>query len=113
MKTTTTIKALAYPVKIMDKRTGEKFEDVIVLPKEWLQICGSDGVNICDDKHMIYRAYNVKGYEVLEVGKRRSVQLTVDLEELYNKQARMEQLQAFGKAHTDAQPDNHEADACD
>lgn len=113
MKTTTTIKAFAYPVIIKDHRTGEKFEDVIVLPKEWLQICGSDGVNICDDKHMIYRAYNVKGYEVLEVGKRRSVQLTVDLEELYNKQARMEQLQAFGKAHTDAQPGNQEADACD
>ena len=113
MKTSTTIKAFAYSVIIKDHRTGEKFEDVIVLPKEWLQICGSDGVNICDDKHMIYRAYNVKGYEVLEVGKRRSVQLTVDLEDLYNKQARIEQLQAFGKAHTDAQPDNHEADACD
>ncbi len=113
MKTTTTIKAFAYPVIIKDHRTGEKFEDVIVLPKEWLQICGSDGVNISDDKHMIYRAYNVKGYEVLEVGKRRSVQLAVDLEELYNKQARMEHLQAFGKAHTDAQPDNQEDEICD
>ena len=113
MKTSTMIKAFAYPVIIKDHRTGEKFEDVIVLPKEWLQICGSDGVNICDDKHMIYRAYNVKGYEVLEVGKRCSVQLTVDLEELYNKQARMELLQAFGKAHTAAQPDNQKDDACD
>lgn len=106
MKTSTTIKAFAYPVIIKDHRTGEKFEDVIVLPKEWLQICGSDGVNICDDKHMIYRAYNVKGFEVIEVSKRRSVQMTVDLEELYNKQVRMEQLQAFGRAHTDAQPDS-------
>ena len=113
MKTTTTIKAFAYPVIIKDHRTGEHLDDTIVLPKEWLQICGSDGVNICDDKHMIYRAYNVKGYEVLEIGKRRSVQLTVDLEELCNKQARMEQLQAFGNAHTDAQPDDQEADACD
>ena len=83
MKTTTTIKAYAYPVIIKDHRTGEKFEDVIVLPKEWLYICGSDGVNICDDKHMIYRAYNVRGYEVVEVSKRRSVQLTVDMEKLY------------------------------
>lgn len=113
MKTTTTIKAYAYPVIVRDNRTGEKFEDVIVLPKEWLQICGSEGVNICDDKRMVYRAYNVRGYDVVEIQKRRSVQLTVDLEELYNKQARMEQLQAFGKAHTDAQPDNQEADACD
>lgn len=113
MKTSTKIKAFAYPVIIKDLRTDDKFEDVIVLPKEWLQICGSDCVNICDDKHMIYRAYNVKGYEVLEVGKRRSVQLAVDLEELYNKQVRMEQLQAFGKAHTEVQQDNQEADACD
>ena len=113
MKTSTTIKAFAYPVIIKDHRTGGKFEDVIVLPKEWLQICGSDGVNICDDKHMIYRAYGTKGYAVLEVGKRRSVQLAVELEELYNKQVRMEQLQAFGKAHTDAQPDNQGAEACD
>ena len=113
MKTTTTIKAFAYPVIIKDHRTSEKFEDVIVLPKEWLQICGSDGVNICDDKHMIYRASNVQGYEVLEVGKRRSVQLTVDMEELYNKQDRMEKLQELGEARTDAQSDNQEADACD
>ena len=113
MKTSTTIKAFSYPVIIKDHRTGKKFEDVIVLPKEWLQICGSDGVNICDDKHMIFRAYNVKGYEVLEIGRRRSVHLAVDLEDLYNKQIRMKQLQAFGKAHTDAQPDNQEADARD
>ena len=67
MKSTTTIKAFAYPVIIKDHRTGEKFEDVIVLPKEWLQICGSDGVIICDDKHMIYRAYNVKGAPTLVI----------------------------------------------
>lgn len=113
MKTTTTIKAYAYLVIVKDNRTGEKFEDVIVLPKEWLQICGSEGVNICDDKRMVYRAYNVRGYDVVEIQKRRSMQLAVDLEELYNKQVQMEQLQAFGKAHTDAQPDNQEADACD
>ena len=83
MKTTTTIKAYAYPVIVKDNRTGEKLEDVIVIPKEWLQICGSEGVNICDDKHMIYRAYNVRGYEVVEVSKRRNVQLTVDLEQMY------------------------------
>lgn len=86
MKTTTTIKAMAYPVKLKDHRTGEQLEDTIVILKEWLQICGSDGLNICDDKHMIFRAYNLKGYEVLEIGKRRSVQLTVDLEQLYREQ---------------------------
>ena len=83
MKTATTIKALAYPVKLKDHRTGEHLEDIIVLEKSWLQICSSEGLNICDDKHMIYRAYNLKGYEVLEIGKRKKVNLTVDLEQLY------------------------------
>lgn len=86
MKTTTTIKALAYPVKLKDLRTGEHIDDTIVIPKEWLQICGSDGLNIYDDKCMIFRAYNSKGYEVMEIGKRRNVQLTVDLEQLYQGQ---------------------------
>ena len=54
-----------------------------MLPKEWLQICGSEGINIVDDQHMIFRAYNVNGYEVVKIEKRRSVQLTVDLEQLY------------------------------
>lgn len=81
MKTTTTIKALAYPVKLKDLRTGVQTEDVIVLEKSWLSICGK--LDISDDKHLIYRIYNPKGYEVLDVGKRRKVQLTVDLEQLY------------------------------
>lgn len=80
MKTTTTIKALAYPVKIMDKRTGEQMDDTVVLDKSWLQICGK--LDIADDKQLIYRIYNAKGYVVLEVGKRRKLQLTVDLEKL-------------------------------
>lgn len=83
MKTTTTIKAVAYPVQLRDNRTGERLEDTIVLDANWLKICGSDGLNICDDKHMIFRAYNIKGYEVLEIGKRRKVQMTVDLERLF------------------------------
>lgn len=86
MKTTTTIKALAYPVTLKDHRTGEHLEDTIVVLKEWLQVCGGEGLNICDDKHLIYRAYNLKGYEVLEIGKRCSVHLTVDLEQLYHEQ---------------------------
>lgn len=92
MKTTTTIKALAYPVKLKDHRTGEHLEDTIVLPKEWLTICGSEGLNICDDKHLIFRAYNLRGYEVLEVGKRRKVQLTVDLHRLYQEQTAVREV---------------------
>ena len=87
MKTETKVKAVAYPVKLKDHRTGEHLEDVIVIPKEWLQICGCDGLNICDDKHLIFRAYNVRGYEVIEVGKRRNIQLSIDLERAYREQA--------------------------
>lgn len=81
MKTTTIIKALAYPVTLKDHRTGEQAEDTIVLEKSWLSICGK--LDISDDKQLIYRIYNRKGYEVLTIGKRRKVQLTVDLEQLY------------------------------
>ena len=88
MKTTTTIKALAYPVKIMDKRTGEQMDDTVVLDKSWLQICGK--LDIADDKQLIYRIYNTKGYVVLEVGKRRKLQLTVDLEKLAMEQTGQE-----------------------
>lgn len=81
MKTTTVITALAYPVKLVDKRTGEHFSDTVVLEKSWLLICGK--LDICDDKHLIYRIYNPRGYEVIEIGRRQKVNLTVDMEQLY------------------------------
>ena len=83
MKTTKRIRIAAYPVKLKDQRTGEILEDTVVLDMDWLKICGSDGLNISDDKHMIYRAYNLQGFEVLEVGKRSKAQLELDLEALY------------------------------
>ena len=86
MQTTTTIKAYAYPVKIKDHRSGVSNSDTIVIPAEWLHICGSMGLEICDDKHMIYRTYNRKGFEVLEVGNRHKITLSVDLERLYMSQ---------------------------
>ena len=51
MKTEMKIKVFSYPVTLKDIRTGEQLQDTIVIPKEWLQICGSDGLNISDDKH--------------------------------------------------------------
>ena len=112
MKTTTSVKALAYPVRIMDKRAGEQMDDTVVLDKSWLQICGK--LDIADDKQLIYRIYNAKGYVVLDIGKRSKIQLTVDLEDLYNKQVRTEQmgqLQAFGRAHSDVLLVNPEVEA--
>lgn len=83
MQTTITIKAFAYPVRIKDCRSGASNSDTIVIPAEWLRICGSMGLEICDDKQMIYRAYNRRGYEVTEIGNRQRVTLNVDLERLY------------------------------
>ncbi|MBQ3194175.1 MAG: hypothetical protein IJB59_11500 [Oscillospiraceae bacterium] len=83
MQTTINIKAYAYPVKLKDHRTGVSKLDTIVIPAEWLRICGSMGLEICDDKHMIYRAYNRSGFEVTEIGNRRRITLSVDLERLY------------------------------
>lgn len=83
MKTTIAVKAYAYPVKLKDHRTGVSNSDTIVIPAEWLHICGSMGLEIADDKHMIFRAYNRRGYEVLQVGNRQKISLTVDLERLY------------------------------
>ena len=99
MRTTTEIKAFADPVRLKDQRTGERSQDNIVIPKEWLQVCGCEGLNICDDKHIIFRAYNVLGYEVLEIGKRSSLSLTVDLEQLYHDQtAQAQQIAATNGA---------------
>ena len=83
MRTTVAIKAYAYPVKLKDHRTGVSNSDTIVIPAEWLRICGSMGLEICDYKHIIFRAYNRKGYEVIEIGNRRKITLAVDLERLY------------------------------
>lgn len=85
MRTQTTIKALAYPVKLIDKRTREHMEDVVVLEKSWLSICGK--LDISDATHLIYRIYNPKGFEVVEIGKRQKVTLDIDLERLYMEQA--------------------------
>ena len=102
MKTTTEIKAFAYPVRLKDQRTGEQIQDTIVIPKEWLLLCGSEGLNIQDDKHLIFRAYNVRGYEVLEIGKRTALCLTVDLEQLYHDHtAQAQQVAATNVAEGD------------
>lgn len=90
MKTTAIIKAFAYPVELIDKRTGEHSMDTVVLEKSWLSICGK--LDICDDKHLLYRIYNPKGYEVAEIGKRRKINLVVDLEQLYMDHVRCEGL---------------------
>lgn len=113
MKTEIKIPVRGYQVTLKDTRTGEVMEDTIVLEKSRLQ---AGALFELGDEDIIYRIYNRKGYRVLDISKPRKVELSIDLEELYTaqlRQIRMDQLLAFGKAHSDAQPNNQEAEACD
>jgi hypothetical protein len=103
MKTEIKIQVRAYAVDLKDNRTGEITEEMIVLSKEMLQAAGLIGMT---DEDLIYRIYNRKGYKVLNIGRPDKRELTVDLEELYNKQIRMERLLEFGRAHTNVLPDS-------
>lgn len=113
MKTEIKITVRAYPVEIRDERTGEKMKDQIVLDKAMLQAGAMVGLG---DEDIIFRIYNRKGYRVKEIGKPVKADLTVNLEDLYSKQAsvaRMERLLDFGRAHSDVRPINQGAEACD
>lgn len=90
MKTEVKLQVRAYAVTIRDERTGETKEDTIVLDKARVQAIQLVGMN---DEDLIFRAYNRKGYRVLDVTKPpRKVELTIDLEKLTK-----EQLQATEK----------------
>lgn len=80
MKTEIKIPVRVYPVELKDARTGERITDTIVLEKARLQ---AGAIFDLSDEGIIYRIYNHQGYRVLEIGKPRKVELTVDLEELY------------------------------
>ena len=113
MKTETKISVIAYDVELIDLRTGEHLKDRVVLDRSWLDVLHKMSIS---DRDYLMQNYSHKGYLMLKMSTQKKVSLTVDLEELYTKQIqmeRMEQLLAFGKAHSDAQPNNQEADACD
>ena len=80
MKTEVKIQVRAYPVELRDHRTSETSADMIVLTKEMLQAAGLIGLT---DEDLIYRAYNRKGYKVLEIGVVHKQEITVDLYQLY------------------------------
>lgn len=84
MKTEVKLQVRVYAVTIRDERTGEMKEDTIVLDKNRLQAIQLVGMN---DEDLIFRAYNRKGYRVLDIAKPpRKVELTVDLEKLAREQ---------------------------
>lgn len=80
MKTTATMYLRAFTVRIQDQRTGETSEDVIVLDKAQLQAAQVIGQS---SKELIFRAYNEKGYTVLDIGKADKQEIELDLYELY------------------------------
>ena len=84
MKTEIKIQARVYAVTIRDERTGETKEDTIVLEKTRIQAIQLVGMN---NEDLIFRAYNRKGYRVLDIAKPpRKVELTVELEKLAREQ---------------------------
>lgn len=110
MKTEIKISAIAYDLELVDLRTHERFTDRIVLDRSWLDVLNKVGMS---DRDLIMTTYNKQGYYLLQMVTRKKVTLTADLEELYNKQVRMEQLQAFGGLSAGVQQSNQEAEACD
>ncbi|MCI8681009.1 MAG: hypothetical protein HFF81_09520 [Oscillospiraceae bacterium] len=76
MRTYQTIHLRRFTVQIMDERTGESREDVIVLTKEQLQaaqLCGQSS------KELICRYYAREGFTVLDIGKAEKRTIPLDL----------------------------------
>ena len=90
MKTTLTIQARAFPVKIHDRNTGAERDDTIVLDKQQLQAAQLVGQS---SKELVGRLFERQGYEVLEIGKATKREITLNLEELY----RLHSIAQIGK----------------
>ena len=80
MKTTMAIHLRRFPVLVRDSRTGEKLETTITLEKSQLQAAQLVGQS---SKELIYRLCNKAGYTVLDIGKARKTEVSLDLEGLF------------------------------
>lgn len=69
-----------FTVQGRDERTGATQEDLIVFTKDQLRAAQIVGES---SKELIYRAYNRKGFTVLDIGKARKVTAELDLEGLF------------------------------
>ena len=74
MKTYYELQIRIFPVKIRDCRTGEEWDDLIVIDKARLQAAQMVGQS---SKELIERLYQKEGYTLLEVGK--ADKMTVDI----------------------------------
>ena len=80
MKTTYELTIRAFPVKIVDMRTGEVSTDTIVLDKQSLQAAQIVGES---SKELIHRMYNRVGMRVLDIGKAQKLTMDLCLDSLY------------------------------
>lgn len=114
MKCTKKIVITAYKVQYVDLREEKPRtprEEIYTIDKDWADAMGLLHLDISD---AIRTRYEKAGYKAFSIEKiTPKCEVTLDLNKLYDEQNKMAQLQAFGKAHTDAQLDNQEADACD
>ena len=112
MKCTKNIVLTGYRVQFVDLRDPKPRtpqEDIYVVDQQWHEAMGFLGLNVRD---AIVKRYEYGGFHAFSVEQiKPKCVVELDLKQLYENQTaqvRMEQLQAFGKAHTDAQPDNQE-----
>ena len=113
MKCTKKIVITAYKVQYVDLREEKPRtprEEIYTIDKGWADAMGLLHLDITDAIRTRYERAGYKAFSIEQIKPKCVV--TLDLEELYNKQVRMEQLQAFGRAHTGTQLDNQEAEAC-
>lgn len=80
MRTYQTIHLRRFTVQIMDERTGETREDVIVLTKQQLQAAQVVGQS---SKELICRYYAREGFTVLEIISAVKREATLDLDKLF------------------------------
>lgn len=80
MTTYYNIQLRRFDVRIQDNRTGEITEDTIVFTKQQLQATREVGQS---SKELICRAYNRRGFQVLDIGKAAKCEAQLDLEGLF------------------------------
>ena len=80
MNTTFDLVVRAFPVKIVDTRTGEEQTDTIVLDKQRLQAAQLIGES---SKEIIERIYQRNGYKVLDIGKPDKLTVKMNLDRIY------------------------------
>ena len=81
MTTYQNIQLRRFTVRVEDMRTGERWQDAIVLSKDQLRAAQIVGES---SKELIRRLYNRNGLTVLDIGKAEKRTIPLDLEGVFN-----------------------------